>query len=92
MNADLQQFVLHVNDLGELVFVWADELADLCGLGDVWVARASHVEPVANGGGWTADLSPIGGPLLGPFPLRGDALAAEREWLDRNLPLEERTQ
>lgn len=43
------------------------------------VKRASHVEP--GGGGWTADMGPVGGPVLGPFPLRADALAAEQGWL-----------
>ena len=27
---------------------------------------------------WIADLHPAGGPVLGPFPLRSDALAAEQ--------------
>ena len=60
------------------------ELLDAGALGDARTVRASHVEP-ADGGGWTADLSPSGGPLLGPFPLRSAALAAEAEWLTRNL-------
>jgi hypothetical protein len=42
--------------------------------------RASHVEPVA-GAGWTADMAPVGGPVLGPFKHRSEALAAEHEWL-----------
>lgn len=44
------------------------------------VKRASHVEP-AEGGGWSADMAPSGGGVLGPFPLRQDALDAERAWL-----------
>ncbi|MFH5806653.1 hypothetical protein [Alienimonas sp. DA493] len=60
------------------------ELIDAGALGDSAVVRASHVEP-APGGGWTADLSPVGGPALGPFPLRSAALAAEADWLTRNL-------
>ena len=59
------------------------ELIDAGALGPCSVTRASHVEP-ADDGGWTADLSPIGGPVLGPFPLRSAALAAEAEWLVRN--------
>lgn len=54
--------------------------------GEVTVERASHVEP-APGGGWTADMGPSGGPVLGPFPLREQALAAEREWLSENKGL-----
>ncbi|NNJ28147.1 hypothetical protein LzC2_42580 [Planctomycetes bacterium LzC2] len=58
------------------------ELIDTTAIGSCSVTRASHVEP-APGGGWTADLSPVAGPLLGPFPLRSAALAAEAEWLTR---------
>ncbi|EMB17938.1 hypothetical protein RE6C_01332 [Rhodopirellula europaea 6C] len=32
-------------------------------------------------GQWTADLSPVGGPVLGPFALRSEAIEAEIEWL-----------
>ena len=60
------------------------ELIDAGEIGEQIVARASHVEP-ADGGGWTADLKPSGGPVLGPYPLRSDALAAERAWLTTNL-------
>ena len=59
------------------------ELIDAAALGDSAVVRASHVEPHPDGG-WTADLSPSGGPVLGPFPLRSEALAAEADWLVRN--------
>ena len=60
------------------------ELIDPGVLGPARTVRASHVEP-ADGGGWTADLSPVGGPTLGPYPLRSAALTAEAEWLRRNL-------
>lgn len=60
--------------------VYDDEIADvLPRLGAYTVQRASHVEPC--GDGWCADLKPRGGPVLGPFRLRSQALAAEREWL-----------
>ncbi|QDT16549.1 hypothetical protein [Alienimonas californiensis] len=59
------------------------ELIDADALGAASVVRASHVEP-APGGGWTADLSPSGGPALGPFPLRSEALTAEADWLTRH--------
>ena len=58
------------------------ELLDADALGHCTTVRASHVEP-APGGGWTADLSPSGGPALGPYPLRSAALAAEADWLTR---------
>jgi len=42
--------------------------------------RGSHVEP-DSAGHWTADLSPVGDPILGPFATRSEALAAEIAWL-----------
>ena len=59
------------------------EAIDLHALGEPTVTRGSHVEPDARGR-WRADLSPVGGPLLGPFARRSDALAAEARWLDRH--------
>lgn len=47
------------------------------------VTRASHVEPDAEGN-WVADMSPVGGPMLGPFIKRAEALACEVNWLERN--------
>lgn len=57
-----------------------DETVDLSVLGQVIIRRASHVEPTDHGQ-WQADLSPVGGPVLGPFSLRSEALAAEVHWL-----------
>jgi hypothetical protein len=57
-----------------------DETIDLHELGAMTIRRASHVEPTSDGQ-WTADLTPVQGPVLGPFPLRTDALAAEMAWL-----------
>jgi len=37
---------------------------------------------------WFADLLPSGGPVLGPYDTRDDALAAEVVWLDEhNIPV-----
>lgn len=60
-----------------------DELLDLSALGQVQMARASHVEPDVEGK-WIADLRPVAGPRLGPFERRSRALEAEREWLEKN--------
>lgn len=57
-----------------------DETLSLAALGRLTIRRGSHVEPTPRGE-WTADLSPVGGPLLGPFPARSDALQAEVAWL-----------
>ena len=59
------------------------EAIDLASLGAVSIRRASHVEPDEEGQ-WWADLSPVDGPALGPFPRRSAALQAEGEWLDQN--------
>ena len=65
---------------GTVHCLYSEEL-DLPQLGSLAIARGSHVEPTA-AGQWTADMSPVHGPVLGPFPSRSDALAAERQWLE----------
>ena len=60
-----------------------DEAFDARCLGHPSIRRGSDVEPTADGQ-WTADLSRVGGPLLGPFALRSEALAAEVTWLRRH--------
>ena len=60
-----------------------DESIDLSTLGRLSIRRASHVEPDANGQ-WSADLSPMEGPVLGPFSCRSDALTAESNWIEAN--------
>lgn len=60
-----------------------DETVDLAGVGRPSIMRAAHVEP-NNRGDWEADLQPVGGPVLGPFARRSEALAAERAWLERH--------
>lgn len=62
--------------------VYGEEL-DLLALGYLEIKRGSHVEPTDNGS-WKADLGPVGGPVLGPFRHRSQALAAEREWLEQH--------
>lgn len=66
---------------GNIRFIWDDSLAELVSAGIPTVSRASHVEANASGE-WLADLAPVAGPVLGPFPLRSEALAAERRWLE----------
>ena len=61
--------------------IYADALRDVYeALGTLTVRRASHVEPGPDGL-WYADLSPVGGPVLGPYRLRQEALDAEVEAL-----------
>ena len=57
-----------------------DEALDLSAFGRLLITRGSRVEPTPDGR-WTADLALVGGPVLGPFGCRSQALAAERQWL-----------
>ena len=65
------------------------EVIDLAALGSLTIARGSHVEPTEDGH-WTADLSPAGGPVLGPFDRRSDALTAELNWLESHWLIQAR--
>ena len=67
---------------GTVRAVYSEEI-ELDSLGPVVITRASHVEPDARGG-WLADLSPVAGPVLGPFRRRSEALEAELAWLVTN--------
>ncbi len=60
-----------------------DDRFDLKPVGRIAIVRASHIEPTPSGG-WLADLSPVGGPKLGPFDKRREALAAEVAWLHKH--------
>ena len=60
-----------------------EETLSLESLGILRITRASHVEP-DSAGKWYADLAPVDGPRLGPFALRSEALAAERDWLNQH--------
>ena len=73
---------------GTIRAIYAEEI-DLCILGHPVIVRASHVEP-DEAGRWIADLTPVNGPILGPFDRRSDALAAEQSWLESNWLLSSR--
>ena len=68
-----------IDPTGNARCIYAEDI-DLASLGEVDVVRASLVEP-NHRGQWSADLSPVSGPILGPFMRRSEALAAEIEWL-----------
>lgn len=74
---------LIVDPKGQVRCVY-EEVIDLTALGSVSIERASFVEP-DDSGRWWADLAPVNGPRLGPFPLRSAALDAEKKWLEDNL-------
>ena len=67
---------------GRVRGVFGEEI-DLATLGTPRITRASHVEPDEQGR-WLADLEPVGGPALGPFGRRSEALDAEVSWLESN--------
>ena len=64
---------------GEIRCIYSETL-DLATLGSPTIKRASRVEANEQAQ-WYADLSPVGGPHLGPFICRSEALAAENQWL-----------
>ena len=70
---------LLIQPCGQVEAIYDEEI-DLSSLGNLVITRASHVEPDGNGL-WLADLQPVGGPVVGPFRHRSEALDAERAWL-----------
>jgi hypothetical protein len=74
------ELIIDPSGVSRLIY---DEAIDLGAVGNLTIQRASHVEPTARGD-WQADLSPVGGPALGPFSKRSEALAAEVDWLHRH--------
>ena len=70
-----------VIESGGVVRCIYSETINLAALGSPTITRASHVEPDQHGR-WWADMSPVGGSVLGPFVSRSEALAAEQAWLE----------
>lgn len=77
----MSEKTINIEQDGVIEFVWDDSLESLRDEGKARIVRASHVEPTEDGR-WIADM--IGGPVLGSFSTRGEALAAEREWLKKH--------
>ena len=72
---------LVIHSSGGIRCVYGEDV-NLSELGRLSIQRGSHVEPTADGQ-WTADLSPVQGPQLGPFDCRTQALEAEVAWLNQ---------
>ena len=71
---------------GTVLCIYSDDMIELYEQGDAKTKRASHVEPDENGDGWVVDLTPVGGPVMEHnFRERGDALAAEVEWIQEHV-------
>lgn len=69
---------------GTLRMIYSDAHLPLMEQGEARIRRASHVEPDPRGG-WTADLTPERGPVLGPFPTHAEAISAEIAWLTEHV-------
>ena len=73
---------LLISPSGQTRCIYGEEI-DLARLGSLTIRRGSQVEPTDEGQ-WMVDLSPVGGPRLGPFSVRSVALTEEVAWLSRN--------
>lgn len=71
-----------IGNNGIIRTIYSDILMDLFAQGETKINRASYVEPCVNG--WNADMSPVNGPVLGPFKTRTEALKEENDWLKKN--------
>lgn len=74
---------VYISPDGTLRFVWDDKLQILTDLGQCNSVRVSDVESI--GSRWYADLRRIGGPRLGPFALRSDAIRSEVQYIEGRL-------
>lgn len=76
---------IKINTDGTVQMIYTEDI-DVSEIGNVQsITRASHVEPVNGGSQWEADMRPIGGPVIGVFDRRSDALAAEVDWIGENI-------
>jgi hypothetical protein len=78
----LSRITLSINTEGRICAIYDDRLAGLIAQGKVKIKRVSAVEPTPDGR-WTAAM--VDGPVLGPYRLRSEALAAEVEYLKARL-------
>lgn len=76
-------FSIRISPAGTIEFIYHDALRPLLTAGDAHIRRASHVEPTPESR-WTADLTPMRGPILGPYLTRIEALTAETDWLTQH--------
>jgi hypothetical protein len=83
-----RELVFDIGPDGVVRYIHSDEAVRLAGdLGRPVIRRASHVEYDNDRGGWTADMAPLGVPvILGPYATREEALAREHTWLIEHMP------
>ncbi len=90
MRKPVKQLKLVIKD-GKIRSIYDDALAAMFPHAEVSIVRASHVEPYTVGPkldrltGWSADLSPVGGPLLANFKTRQEALDAEVRYINQHV-------
>lgn len=73
-----------INHDGTAVMIYTEDI-NVTDIGNVQsITRASYVEPTDESQ-WVADMGPVGGPVLGAFDKRSDALAAEVNWIEENI-------
>jgi hypothetical protein len=78
-------FTITISNKGTITFIYDDDIAKaLSGLGKSTTTRASHVEPNTDGT-WYAYMDLVGGPTLGPFNTRTEALQEEVHWIEQNI-------
>ena len=83
MTSMTTEMELVVDAGGDVRCIYGEEL-DLREFGKLQITRAGHVEPDRDGF-WWADMGPVGGPVLGPFKNRTEALQAETAQLSEAL-------
>ena len=76
-----------IKPTGVFISIYNDSF-DYGEFGKPQIRRASHVDPDETGH-WFADMSPVNGPILGPFDKRIDAIDAERKFLNLILSTDE---
>lgn len=75
---------IKINPDGTAIMIYTEDI-NIADLGSVQsITRVSRVEPTS-GNQWAADMGPIGGPVLGAFDKRSDALSAEINWIEENI-------
>ena len=71
---------VYVDPQGDLQFIYQEEI-NMEDLGASTIRRASEVEPIEDSQ-WCANLARLGGPMLGPFKNRSEAIEAELAWIE----------
>ena len=75
---------IRINPGGTILSLYTEDVC-LNNLGNIiTIKRASHVNANCLNQ-WEADMGVSGGPVLGPFSKRSEALEAEITWLNKNI-------